>query len=151
MNPFRVTVGFPGQIANVTWLHNLLASTIGRFTDPEISITYPLSGGYLGVFADCGLPSELKGWASLFWKEPPRWLVDKIQRESSRTLIAGTELPPIMTRALDLAGIKWVEINVSPIRFFPDWVLHFKAAPLIKLGRLAPLALEKVDMQNATK
>ena len=60
-DPFRVTVGFPGQIDNVTWLHNLLASTIGRFTDPEISIIYPLSGGYLGVFADCGLPSELKG------------------------------------------------------------------------------------------
>jgi len=56
-----------------------------------------------------------------------------------------------MTRAPDLAGIKWVEINVSPIRFFPDWVLHFKAAPLIKLGRLAPLAHGKVDMQNATK
>ena len=43
-DPFRVTVGFPGQIANVTWLHNFLASTIGRFTDPEISITYLLSG-----------------------------------------------------------------------------------------------------------
>ena len=43
-DPFRVTVGFPRRIANVTWLHNFPASTIGRFTDPEISITYPLSG-----------------------------------------------------------------------------------------------------------
>jgi hypothetical protein len=105
----------------------------------------------LGIFADYGLPSELKGWASLLRKEPPRWLVDEIQREFSGTLLAGTELPPIKTRAPDLAGIKWVEINVSPIRFFPDWVLHFRAAPLIKLGRLAPLAHGKVDMQNAKK
>jgi hypothetical protein len=150
-DPFRVSAMLPGQFSNVRWLHKVLANKIAELTNAEILIVYPLSERYLEVLSGYGLPSEPEGWASLFWMEPPDWLVEEFRREFGKTLIVGIELPPIMTRALDLAGVRWVEVNVSPIRFFPDWVLHIKTSPLLQLDELARYAIGMPEVHNAVK
>jgi hypothetical protein len=128
---FRSATGNPDQIDNVVWLKGKLGELFTDLTGLSSEVRLPLVGNSVSeIFAlqDPALVPSLENWARIFWERASEDLVDKIARDCNGALVILFEMPPVMADGLNLAGIPWIDIGISPLRFLPDWAFHIKTS-----------------------
>lgn len=118
-------------MGNVVWLKaqvgELFASLTGLPQDIRLPLLGRTAGEMLAIQGGAAEPN-LDSWASLFWEDASVDLVDRLAEECSDALVITIEMPPVIEDALDRAGIPWIDIGISPLRFLPDWAFHLKAS-----------------------
>ena len=133
---FRSAKGDPDQIANVVWLKARLGDLLAELTGWPHEIRLPLLGRSVAeMLAMQGAAPEpsLDAWAQVFWQRASADLVGAMARDLAGALVVAIEMPPVLEDALNRAGIAWIDIGVSPLRFLPDWALHLKTSAHFRL------------------
>lgn len=149
---FRTVAGEPAQLANVQWLERILGPLLRDLTRLPMEISFPLAARTVTDFVALqGGQIGLDGWARQFWSAPSDALVSALKASCEGALVVGIEMPPVLEHALDLAGVAWIAVGVSPLRFLPDWALHLRASWRFDLGACADHALTADEVETAAR
>jgi len=139
---FRTVLGEPLQAGNVEWLARHFGAMLHAVTALPVESRFPLNAEqasidsvrhWVGLQGGLGL----ENWAREFWGTPTPALCGEVERSAKSALVVGIELSPLMIAALDSAGVPWIDVGVSPLRFLADYVIHLRASAHFDL-RVAP-------------
>jgi hypothetical protein len=148
---FRSDDGNADQIANVIWLKAKVGDLFTDLTGLASEIRLPLLGQTVAEFLElqgCALEPNLDTWASLFWDSASVDLVERIAEECRGALLVTIEMPPILEDALNRAGIPWIDIGISPLRFLPDWAFHLKTSAHFHIDAVRDLLLTPPEIEQ---
>lgn len=148
---FRSVLGDPDQIGNVKWLYNILSPLLIGMTNINTEIRLPLVGERVQTMYELlGISCvSLDAWARVFASNPSDDLVTAIKDELGDAVIVSIELPPILVEALNAAGVPWIDVGVSPLRFLPDLALHVRASEHFDLHAAPETLLTPECIQSA--
>jgi hypothetical protein len=139
----------PNQLANVFWLHNLIAYQVAQVTEliPEICFRtrdYKIGNSLLrNAYKLLSLEAS-EGWQKSFWRQDvPRELVELFRPDYDNALVFAFELSPIMECILNRLGCPWVDVAVSPIRFLDDLLLSIRLSDHFKSDPLSPFVVSR--------
>jgi hypothetical protein len=149
---FRTSGGEANQLSNVRWLHAELARDLERVTGllPEIRFRcnepddgrMAISRWYLLL----GHTPSLDAWAATFnIARPPRELVDELRQDYERSLVIGFEMSPLITSVLDIIGVPWINICLSPIRFLEDLALTLRFSWMVRVTHPGLVYRDQID------
>ncbi len=104
---------------NARWLNELLrVALIG--TNSDLRLVQPVSEGgnvdVARVYERLGIPASAAGWAQMV-SEPMLAGLPELTPLMSTDLVVGFGLTPALMRGLDAAGVRILDIEISPLRF----------------------------------
>lgn len=148
---FRSTNGNTDQIGNVLWLKARVGDLFAELTRLPQEIRLPLLGQSVAeilAIQDGALEPNLDNWARVFWDTASADLVSRIAEEYDGALVITLEMPPVLEDALNRAGIPWIDIGVSPMRFMPDWAFHIKTSIHFEIGSVRDCLLTPREIER---
>lgn len=147
---FRTTAGEPSGIANAWWMDELLGPILRATLDKPSTVRLPLATASMTdiITLQGGCP-DAAGWATMFWQKPTDALVEALATSCRHAIVVGFEMPPLMIAALDDAGIHWISISISPLRFLPDWALHIGASHHFDLSSITHTVVTADEIAEA--
>jgi hypothetical protein len=144
----------PNQLANVFWLHNLIAYQLAQITEllPEIRFRtrdYKVGNSLIRkAYNLLDLETSSKGWQSVFWYEDiPSELIELFRTDYDNALVFAFELSPIMECILNRLGCPWIDVALSPIRFLDDLLLSIRLSGHFNSEPLLPFVVSKKDVK----
>lgn len=148
----RTQTSESAQLTNVEWLYRLLAQLLSNLTGAPCEIAFPLVTASVRDFVALHGPAiGLENWAARFWEPAPELLVERLANDCQDALVVLFEMPPVLQDGLDRAGIPWIDVGVSPLRFLPDWALHIRASAHFDLAAVQSFALTQHDIAAAAR
>lgn len=150
---FRSSDGAIAQQSNVIWLRDRLGDLLSAITGLPHAIRLPLAGNTVAealALHDPALTPGLDNWAAIFWDRAADAMVDCVRQTCSDSLVITIEMPPILEDALNRAGVPWIDVGISPLRFLPDWAFHVKTSRHFDLGCVKGMRLTDADIRRYT-
>lgn len=117
------------QTINVEWIYCLLQPIISLSTKCEIKklAVNENNMGFdrLGAYSRIGIPATTEGWISLYEgdKELEKISIELDNYIKKDDFVVCFEAPGYMLKFLESRGIKYIDLNISPIRFSDDYYI----------------------------
>jgi hypothetical protein len=119
--------GLPSIAENSRWIHELLRIALVGLPGRLELVQAVGDGGVVDVariYGRLGLPANASGWARMV-SEPALAEVPELVSLMSGDLVVGFGLTPALLRGLDTAGVRVLDVEISPFRFGRK--LYFRA------------------------
>lgn len=124
------------QRSNIHWLGHLLNKPLQSATGLSVEIASwgEDPGGEFNdamireIFSAFGVPFTLEGWAAIYDSTVPNEVLDAVVSNTfSDALVIGFEIPPVLERALQRAGVPLIVTAIHPLRYMDDIFLGFRS------------------------
>jgi hypothetical protein len=138
-------------MANVLWLRRAIGQLLTDITGLKTEVRLPIvADNVSSLFRMQGFNrASLDAWSHIFNSEPSPDLIFALNEGLRDSIVITIEMPPILEKGLDLAGIPWIDVGVSPLRFLPDWALHVKASAHFNLQAAQASILTQAEIDHA--
>lgn len=115
------------QTINIDWLESLLRPVLQRVTKNEVKKIAALENNNgvdrLRAYSRIGVPISTEGWIHIYEGEHEESIIFDILDEyfNGQNFVISFEAPLYMIKYFNNRGIKFLDLNISPIRFCDDY------------------------------
>jgi hypothetical protein len=143
----------PDQLVNALWLKENFAAQIEACTGLSSEIRFwgrsPNPAVVTEAYAALGRQPSYQDWAAVFDEAATPRLAEIFAADYEDAIVVGIELPPVVERMLDLIGVSWVGLQISPLRFLRDWAVSVRGSEHIDFASAARFTLTPEDVAAA--
>lgn len=136
------------QAINVDWTYELFSSFIVSITGLPASKYIADEHTRVSWYHRMGEKFSSAGWARHYNAEYTGGVSDEIVHALANSLVIGFEMPGSMIKALDQAGIPYIDLSIHPIRFARDYFFGCRSNNLELAQKIAELAVDPAYIEG---